>query len=60
VSCDLWNGDVGKLERETSSKHEFDLSLPLPLTGALHHGLGAQASSRMSWAEKKAAATSQL
>lgn len=28
MSCDLWNGDVGKLEKETSSKRRFDLSVP--------------------------------
>ncbi|KAJ0125037.1 hypothetical protein J7T55_006381 [Diaporthe amygdali] len=38
VSGDLWNGDVGKLERGTSSERRLDLS-----PGAHHHGLAAMA-----------------
>lgn len=58
MSGDLWNGDVGKLERGTSSERRLDLS-----PGAHHHGLAAMAAlvgSRVFWAKKDAVATSQL
>lgn len=37
MRCDLWDGGVGKLERETSSEHLSDLPPSLPLAGAHHH-----------------------